>query len=140
LLVAASIGLIGGAVAGASVSAALALGVFYPLWTPEAGLLLPLTVHGGIWGAIGAVGGLALALGLNDRRLALHTLLGGLVGAVAGTLAFEIFNATVYPLIKVETLVPSERYARLAAHLCVAVAAATGAATGVMGDAKRRTP
>jgi hypothetical protein len=131
-LTAAAMGLVIGAATAAGLSAALVIGVFYPLVTPQTGLFMPLAVHGGIWAGIGAVGGLALGLGLGDRRWVVRALLGGLMGGLLGTVAFEIFNAVQFALIRVETPIPSDRFARLAADLCVALGTALGAVLGVL--------
>src|SRR5262245_40984743 len=75
---AALIGLGAGALAATGM--ALAIVPQYYRWylrlRPE-GLIPPLLMHGGIWGAIGAAGGLAFGLGLGGRRQAARALLGG---------------------------------------------------------------
>jgi hypothetical protein len=136
-VLAACSGLVIGGLAGAGLSEALVLGVFYPNLTPETGLLMPFLVHSGIWAAVGAAGGIALGLGLGNHRLLARAALGGLVGAIVGALVFEIFNAMEFAVIRVEAPIPGHPAARLAAHLCTATAVAAGAVLGV-SEAKSR--
>lgn len=130
-LIAGGVGLLAGSAAGAGLSAAMVIGIFYPNLNPETGLLMPLIVHGAVWASIGIAAGLAFGLGQGDRRLVGRAMVGGLVGAVAGTIAFELISATAFALERVEAPIPSDRLARLAAHLCVAVFTALGAAYGL---------
>jgi len=59
-------------------------------------LLVPVATHGLIWGLVGASAGLALAVGLGERRLVSHALMAGLVGAVLGSIAFDLIGATYF--------------------------------------------
>ena len=75
-------------------------------------------VHGGIWGPIGAAGGLAFALGLGGGpRSAFRATLGGLVGASLGTVLFEIVGAWFFPLAKTAYPIAVGAGARLTARL-----------------------
>ena len=59
-------------------------------------LIIALVMHGLIWGPVGAMAGLAFAIGLGERRLAVHALTASLVGAVLGTFAFELLGAAFF--------------------------------------------
>ena len=131
-LIAAGAGLVSGGVAGAIGSAAF-VPVFFHFYDPESGILLPMGVHCGIWAILGAGAGLGLGLGTGDRRSIPRAVLGGLFGGLAGTVAFEVINAVAFPLLRVEQTIPADSYARLAAHLCVAVGVAVGAALAIKG-------
>jgi hypothetical protein len=56
-----------------------------------------LLFHGLTWAAVGAFGGLAFGIGLGGRARTGRGLLGGLVGAVAGALLYEIIGAIAFP-------------------------------------------
>ena len=92
-------------------------------------LFLPAMVHGGIWAAIGAAGGLGLALGRGAGPSGLAGItMGGLLGAVLGTFVYEVVYAIAFPLSLSEKPVPGELSARLVAHLIVALSVGLGAA------------
>ena len=126
------IGLATGALAGAGAALPLVTLYFrsFERYAPE-GLIEPLLVHAGIWGAIGAAGGLAFGLGAGGRGQWLRGLVGGLVGAVLGAAIYEIVGATAFPMSR--TFLPSaaEWPPRLMARLLVATLAAVGAALAV---------
>jgi hypothetical protein len=131
----------GGAIAAAA-SAGIALvltqRVFFPYMQPDSSLVLPFSIHLGMWAPVGLVGGAALGFGLGGWRLMPKAMLGGLIGAVAGALAFEVFNAAYFALVRVESPIPSLRTTRLAADLCVALGAALGALGGVLPGRTRK--
>jgi hypothetical protein len=132
---AAVVGLGAGAMAGAGM--ALAIVPLYFRWffrlRPE-GLLPPLLMHGGIWGAIGAAGGLAFGLGRGGRGQAVKALLGGLLGACLGTVLYELIGALVFPMSRTDQPSAAEWAPRLLARLLVASLAATGTAMASTGD------
>jgi hypothetical protein len=66
--------------------------------TLEQDLIVSLVVHAGIWGSLGAAGGLAFALGLGERRRIGRAVIGGLLGALAATLVYEVIGAVCFPL------------------------------------------
>jgi hypothetical protein len=128
-----------GAVAGAALSAALV-----PVFTSQhdpimPSLGLPLLIRGGIWTAIGGMGGLAFGMGMGGHRLMIRGMLGGLAGAAVGTLVSELTAAVVFPLQRNDEVIPAESTSRLLAHLCVAVLAAAGAALLVRGHGSTRS-
>lgn|GEM_PF-1487465 len=58
----------------------------------------PLLIHAALWVPIGAMGGLALGLGLGEWRRTARAVLGGLVGGALGTLLYEVLSAILFPL------------------------------------------
>lgn len=134
-LLAGGVGLSAGLAAGAGAS--LLLGpVFYRYLEPTTGLMLPLLIHSGIW----AAGGLALGLGLGDRRSVAGAALGGVVGAVVAAIFFELASATLFPTERLAAIVPGEPTSRLIAHGLVGILVALGAAYGVRPLRKRSVP
>jgi hypothetical protein len=94
------------------------------------GLLLPMVLHGVIWGAVGAGAGLAYGLGLGRRGTGglARPVVGGLVGALLGELAFELFGALTLPASGTAQPLPTNPNARLLATLALSLSAAAGAA------------
>lgn len=123
------IGLAAGAIAG--VGAAVPMATLYyrsfEVFNPD-GLAEPLLLHAGMWGPIGAAGGLAFGLGIGGRAPALKALAGGLAGAVLGAGIYEVVGATVFPLSRAFQPSAGEWPARLLARLMIAVLASAGAA------------
>lgn len=144
---AATIGLGAGALAGSGT--ALAIVTLYYRWFlhlgPE-GLVVPLLMHAGTWGAIGAAGGLAFGLGLGRRGQVAQAVLGGLLGACLGTALYEIVGALAFPMSRTYQPAAVDATPRLLARLLVAGLAATGAAMAGAGpvpaapDDQPRTP
>jgi hypothetical protein len=135
-LTAALVGALSGGAIGAIMSAVL-IPVFYRMIDPESGMMLGLMVHAGIWVPIGAASGLALGVGLGDRRAIALALLGGLAGAALGTMAFEVVNAIAFPNVRLDKPIPEERSSRILAVLSVAVFTSFGAALGLQ-ERKRK--
>jgi hypothetical protein len=94
-------------------------------------LILPLLVHAGIWSAVGAFAGLAYGYGLGDRRWLPRIVLGGLVGAAVGTVAYELIGAAAFPAAQTAQFVSATWPTRLFARLAVAVGAGAGVALAV---------
>jgi hypothetical protein len=120
---AALLGTLAGAAAGAGSSWALAP-MFTRYNTRESGLSVLFPTHAGIFIAIGAVAGLAFALGLRDRRKLAGGLLAGALGGLLGTFIVEAVVAGAFPLMSTLEIVPQERIPRLLTHFCVAVTTA----------------
>ena len=75
---------------------------------PESGdLVLPLLTHGAIWSAVGAIGGLAFGLGPAAKAAGKPRLVGGLVGAAAATIVYEIVGAVAFASSKTDLPVSS---------------------------------
>jgi len=126
---------VSGALAGAAVSAAL-IPVYFRLMDPANGLLVLFLIHTAIFAGVGAAGGLALGLGLGDRKIIGRCLIAGLLGSLVGTFAFEAINSLAFPLLRTFQPVPSEPIPRLVVHLSVAIgtAALAGLAAGRAGN------
>jgi hypothetical protein len=90
----------------------------------EYDLMISLAMHGLIWGVLGAVAGLAFAIGLGDRRLPGRALTAGLVGAVLGTVAFELIGATLFTMARTGEAISETWPTRLMARLLVTLGTA----------------
>ncbi len=86
---------------------------------PEYDLILSMIMHGSIWGSIGAAGGLTFAAGLGVRRVYGRALLAGLMGAVLGTIGFELIGVVLFPLENTGQPVSTSWPTRLMARLTV---------------------
>jgi hypothetical protein len=87
-----------------------------------------LLIHGGIWSVLGAAGGLAFGAGLGSRSLALRAAVGGLAGALLGTLIYDLLGAVIAPLAGTGAPLSTSLGMRLLARVCVCVPATLGAA------------
>ena len=97
-----------------------------------------LVVHGLPWAAIGAVAGLAFGIGLYGSARAGRALLGGLLGAVAGTFLYEIIGALALPATKTIDPVAATWGIRLLAQVLAVIASAAGVAALVPSSADGR--
>ncbi len=105
---------------------------FYKRYDPHAGdLLFPMLTHGVIWSASGGVAGLVLGLGLGGRGRWKPTLVGGLVGAAAATVIYEIAGAVVFPTSRTDMPLATSTMARVLPRLLVAILSAVGAAVAL---------
>jgi hypothetical protein len=131
-LMAAVLGFALGGAAGAGATQGLLPIYFHAQMTSEdhlaTNMTLPLLVHGGIWTTAGLAAGLALGLGLGGWGRAARAAIGGALGAVFGTFLYELAGAIAFPTAATSEPIAAERYARLLAHLGVAVFVALGAA------------
>ncbi len=125
-------GLVAGALGCAAVSLALLpLYDSYRRGHPDEAsrdLMYPLLVHAGIWSIAGAAGGAAFALGLGRRKGIAQAAIGGLVGAIAGTIAYELIGVAAFPNAATTQFVSSSWPTRLMARGAVALLAALGIA------------
>jgi hypothetical protein len=97
--------------------------------TGQNDIITPIWVHSLIWGSLGASAGLALGVGHGGGPgVWLRAALAGLIGAVLGTVVFEILGASLFPLEKTTLPLALDRWARLLARLLVGVPAALLAA------------
>lgn len=94
---------------------------------------LPLMVHTAMYAAVGAVGGLAFALGFRGWGAGLTGCLAGLLGAVLGSIGFCLLQAVAFPLEPDFSPIPGRAFSRLVAHLCVALAAMLSAVVVLAG-------
>ncbi len=137
-LVGAIVGTILGGAAGAGMTRVL-LPIYHSnilLRSDKGDLLLAILIHGGSWSVIGAVGGAAFGIGLGDRRRAIAALFGGLVGAIAGVLAYEIIGSLAFPLDAITDPISATPETRLFARLAVTILASAGAAWGALDRVK----
>jgi hypothetical protein len=134
---AAIVGLLLGTAAAASMALVL-VSNFFKIYDPHSGdLVLPLLTHGAIWSAVGAIGGLALGLGLGGRGRWMATLVGGLVGAAAATVVYEIVGAMAFATSKTDLPLSSSITTRGMAQLLVAILSAIGAVLALRQPARR---
>jgi hypothetical protein len=64
----------------------------------EPDLSVALALHAGVWAVLGAAGGLAFAVGLGSRTRLGRALFGGFLGALVGTMLYEVIGAVFFPL------------------------------------------
>jgi hypothetical protein len=130
--IAAIVGPILGGAAGAGISRAL-LPIYFRILDPDHGdLILAILIQGGIWPVIGAAGGAAFGIGLGDRGRAVRASLGGLLGALAGVLVYEMVGAVVFPLEGTSSPLSATWGTRLFARLALTTSASAGAAMGTL--------
>ncbi len=134
-------GLVAGAIGCAAVSLALLpLYSAYRRGHPDEAardLMYPLLVHAGIWSVAGAAGGAAFSLGLGRRKGIAQTAVGGLVGAIAGTIAYELIGVVAFPNAGTTEFVSSTWPTRLLARVAVSLLAALGIAEAIKPPSAR---
>jgi hypothetical protein len=124
---AASLGLLVGAAAAGSL-AFLLVSLFFNKYDPQSSdLVLPLITHAAIWSAVGAIGGTAFGLGLGGRGRWMATLVGGLLGAAAASVIYEIVGAIAFASSKTDLPLSAALTTRVLAQFSVALLAAVGA-------------
>jgi hypothetical protein len=123
-----------GAIVGALASFALAPFFFRELIPDSNDLLSPILIHGGIWTAIGAVGGIAFAfaMGTSKRRFA-DAIAGACFGAILATIFYHALAAAVFPQAKSTEVVANTAIVRFLAMSLVPILTAVGAAFGAQG-------
>jgi hypothetical protein len=87
-------------------------------------LIIALLMHSLIWGSVGAIAGLAFAIGLGERRLVLHAVTASLAGAVLGTIAYELIGAALFSSAETVNPISMTWPTRLMARLLVTVGTA----------------
>jgi hypothetical protein len=115
-----------GAVLGIAIGGGISLAVIPPLLEvyfshKDLEVIIGLLTHIVIWGPLGAAAGLAFAVGLGERPLIGRALVAGLLGAVIGTLAFDLVGALAFPLAKTDALLSLTWPTRLLARLLVSL-------------------
>jgi hypothetical protein len=98
-----------------------------------------LLAHGGTWGTVGAAGGLAFGIGLGGRGRTVRTLLGGLLGGVAGAVLYELIGSLVLPDTKTSEPIAATWGIRLLAQFLAVIPIAAGVAALVPDSADRRS-
>jgi tryptophan-rich sensory protein len=126
--------LVAGGLVGAVASLAL-VPFFYRQLIPDTNdLLSPVLIHGGIWTAIGAVGGIAFAIAMREsKRRSADAVAGACFGAVLATIFFHALAAAVFPDSQSTQAVADTTIVRLMAMSLVSVLVAIGAAWGALG-------
>ncbi|WP_422927081.1 hypothetical protein [Singulisphaera sp. PoT] len=120
-------GLVVGGVLGGGAAAILAPVILnYQDLTGSMELFLPLFVHGGIFGAIGAAVGLVASFGTKDRRQILASVLGGALGAIAGGVVYDIIGAIAFPMDETAQPISATTITRLLAFTLTSIGAAVG--------------
>jgi uncharacterized membrane protein YqaE (UPF0057 family) len=136
-LIAAIAGTILGGAAGAIIPRLL-LPIFFRMHDPDRDdLILAILIQGGSWSLIGAAAGAAFGIGLGGRGSALRGLFGGLLGAIAGVLVYQIVGALAFPLDGTSDPVSATWFTRLFAELAAPIYISAGAALAALGLAKR---
>jgi hypothetical protein len=87
-------------------------------------LVISFLMHGAIWGLLGALAGLAFAVGLGERRLWVRALTAGFAGALVGAVAFDLIGVVAFPGAKTDDPISRTWATRLMARLLVTVATA----------------
>lgn len=128
---------VAGAAAGALTASFLFPILFRDLVPNPNDLLTPLLIQAGIWMAIGAVGGLALALGLGAFRRVPDALWGSLLGAFLAAGFYRLLHGVLSPASGPMVLVATDPTGRLIAAFCLAVLVTAGAAKGALGPTER---
>jgi hypothetical protein len=127
--------ILGGAAGG--IIARILVPVYFRAYNPDRDdLILAVLIQGGIWSVIGAAAGTAYGIGLGDRGRVLRALLGGLLGATAGMLVYEMVGALAFPLGGTSDPVRATWGTRLFARLAATIFTSAGAAIGVLGAVK----
>jgi hypothetical protein len=98
-----------------------------------------LLVHGLPWSAVGATAGLAFGLGLGGRARPWRGVVGGLLGALAGAVLYEIIGALALPGSKIADPIAVTWGARLLAQILAVIPIAAGVAVLVSYPTDQRS-
>ncbi len=132
---------LGGLVAGGAVGALTAWALFPFLFqglVPDLNdLFSPILVMGGIWAAIGAVGGLAFSHGLGCRRTLPNAAFAAGAGAFLASVLFHCLSAILFPSSSSVELFTGSSFARSLAMLLVPILVGAGGALGTLGRLNR---
>jgi hypothetical protein len=124
-LTAGGLGAVLGLAAGAGASfALLQVSMVSRIRYHDSDLLIAFLTHGAIWGLLGAVAGLAFAVGLGERNLWVRALAAGFLGVVIGTFVFDLIGVFAFPMAKTDDPISRTWVTRLMARLLVTLAAA----------------
>jgi hypothetical protein len=85
-------------------------------------LFMPLLIHLGLWSTVGLAAGLAFGVGAgaSPPSRIIRAALAGLVGAMMGTVVFEVVGAVLFPMAHTPDPFSATSGTRLMARLCVA--------------------
>jgi hypothetical protein len=126
-------GLAAGATVGGLASKILVPLFFRGLVPDRNDLLTPIMIHGGICMAIGAVAGLAFAIGMGCWRRLPDAIAGACFGALLAMFLFHALSGTLFPMSGSTEPVANTWIVRLMATVLTPVLVAVGAARGVQG-------
>jgi len=136
-VIAAVVGSILGGFAGAGMARVMLPIYFRNILKSDSGdLTLAILVLGANWSVIGAVAGAAFGIGLGDRNRIVGVLFGGLLGALAGVLVYEMVGALAFPLDGITSPLSKTWGTRLFARLAVTTLASAGVAWGALDRVK----
>jgi hypothetical protein len=99
-------------------------------------LLTPILLHGAIWMVIGAVGGLAFALGIGGRPQRLHAAVAAGIGAFLASVLYHVLGAILSPGSNASDPVAKSADLRFLAMTLFTVLVAAGAAIGALGQVR----
>lgn len=102
-------------------------------------LTLPILMHAASWGAVGAVCGLALGLGFDRAGRAWRAAVGGLIGALLGTAAYELIGAIAFAGSNTDQPLSTTWATRLLARTAVCLGVALFAAQVAGAPVARRS-
>jgi hypothetical protein len=88
-------------------------------------VIISVFMHASVWGSIGAAAGLAFAVGMREPAMFVRALAGGFVGALLGTIAFDLIGGALFPLANTALPISTSWPTRLMARLLVSIATAT---------------
>jgi hypothetical protein len=108
--------------------------------TIERGLVVPLTVHAGMWVPIGLAAGLALGISLGGVARTIRTVVGGALGAAVGTVVYDLVGSLTFSAGPTAEPIPTTLWLRLIAHVGIALFATAGALTIAFHLNPRRSP
>jgi hypothetical protein len=91
---------------------------------PDNELVISFLMHGAIWGLLGALAGLAFAVGLGERNLWVRALIAGFAGALVGAVAFDLIGAVAFSGARTDDPISRTWVTRLMARLLVTMATA----------------
>ncbi len=112
--------------------------IFFKRFDPNSSsLVVPLLTQGAIWAGIGAVSGLVFAVGLGGRSRWIPTLVGGLLGAAAAAIVYEIVGALAFPAEHTDLPLSAAITTRGMAQLLVAIFSAIGAVLALHQSPKK---
>jgi len=122
-LAAGGLGSVLGFAAGAGASLALLpFCIASRLRYPDNDLAISFIMHGAIWGLLGALAGLAFAIGLGKRGFWVRALTAGFAGALLGAVAFDLLGVIAFAGAKTDEPISRTWVTRLIARLLVTVA------------------
>jgi hypothetical protein len=120
------------AAAGGFVATRLMLPIYFGSYRPDGNDLgLAILAQGVIAAVVGAAAGAAFGLGLRDggRLLDFRFLAGGLLGAIAGVLVYQLAGAIAFPFDGTALPVSAKQVTRLLDHGSIAMLCALGVLT-----------